>query len=430
MSIVYVSLSLDIVHHGHMNLLENARKYGDIIIGLLTDKAIANNKRLPLLNYSEREKIAKNLIGVKSVIPQNEWDYSINIRKIKPDFFVHGDDWKEMSNYRENIINVLNEYGGNLIEIPYTEGISSSKIISDFYNESITPERRLSTLSRLIKNKDISRFIETHSPISALIAQNISVNDTANVKSYDGFWSSSLTDSTQMGKPDIEILDLSSRLNNINNIFEVTNKPLIMDMDTGGKNEHFALNIKTIERLGVSAVIIEDKKGLKKNSLFGNDVKQELESIDNFCMKINSGISKRSSSDFLIISRIESLILEKPMNEALERADAYIDAGTDGILIHSRKKSGNEIIEFAKLFREKHSNIPLICVPTSYNHIYESELAKVGFNVVIYANHLLRASYPAMKDVAEEILRNGRSLEVDEKLMSIKEILELIPGTK
>ena len=430
MSIVYVSLSLDIIHHGHMNLLENARKYGDIIVGLLTDKAIANNKRLPLLRYSEREKIAKNLVGVKSVVPQEEWDYSINIRKIKPDYFVHGDDWKEMKSYREGVLNELNNYGGRLIEIPYTQGISSSKIVTKYNDDSITPERRLSTLKRLIENKNISRFIETHSPISALIAQNISVNDSQNVKNYDGFWSSSLTDSTEMGKPDIEILDLSSRLNNINNIFEVTSKPLIMDMDTGGKNEHFALNIKTIERLGVSAVIIEDKKGLKKNSLFGNDVKQELESIDNFCMKINSGVSKRSSEDFLIISRIESLILEKTMQEALERADAYVGAGSDAIMIHSRKKSGDEIIEFAKKFKEKHADIPLVCVPTSYNHIYESELAEVGFNVVIYANHLLRASYPAMKNVAEEILRNGRSLEVDEKLMSIKEILELIPGTK
>jgi len=413
-----------------MNLLENARKYGDIIVGLLTDKAIANNKRLPLLRYSEREKIAKNLVGVKSVVPQEEWDYSINIRKIKPDYFVHGDDWKEMKSYREGVLNELNNYGGRLIEIPYTQGISSSKIVTKYNDDSITPERRLSTLKRLIENKNISRFIETHSPISALIAQNISVNDSQNVKNYDGFWSSSLTDSTEMGKPDIEILDLSSRLNNINNIFEVTSKPLIMDMDTGGKNEHFALNIKTIERLGVSAVIIEDKKGLKKNSLFGNDVKQELESIDNFCMKINSGVSKRSSEDFLIISRIESLILEKTMQEALERADAYVGAGSDAIMIHSRKKSGDEIIEFAKKFKEKHADIPLVCVPTSYNHIYESELAEVGFNVVIYANHLLRASYPAMKNVAEEILRNGRSLEVDEKLMSIKEILELIPGTK
>lgn len=430
MSSVYIGLSLDIVHHGHMNLIENARKYGEIIIGLLTDKAIANNKRLPILSYSEREKIAKNFIGVKAVIPQDEWDYSFNIKKIKPDYFVHGDDWKEMKNYRNSVLDALNDYGGKLIEVPYTHGISSSKMISIHQDESITPERRLSTLKRLIENKDISRFIETHSPISALIAQNISVNDNDGFKNYDGFWSSSLTDSTEMGKPDIEILDVSSRLSNINNIFEVTNKPLIMDMDTGGKIEHFALNIKTIERLGVSAVIIEDKKGLKKNSLFGNDVKQELESIDNFCMKINSGISKRSSSNFLIISRIESLILEKPMDEALERADAYVDAGTDGIMIHSRKKSGDEIIEFAKKFKNKHANIPLICVPTSYNHIHESELAKVGFNIVIYANHLLRASYPAMKNVAEEILRNGRSLEVDEKLMSIKEILELIPGTK
>lgn len=430
MSSVYISLSLDMVHHGHMNLLENARKYGDIIIGLLTDKAIANNKRLPVLNYSEREKIAKNLLGVKSVIPQEDWDYSVNIKKIKPDFFIHGDDWKEMKIYKNNVINELNQYGGKLIEIPYTKGISSSTIISTYNNDAITPERRLSTLKRLIENKKISRFIETHSPISALIAQNASYEEEEITKYFDGFWSSSLTDSTEMGKPDIEILDISSRLNNINNIFEVTSKPLIMDMDTGGKIEHFALNIKTIERLGVSAVIIEDKKGLKKNSLFGTDVKQELESIDNFCMKINSGISKRNSSDFLIISRIESLILEKPMHEALERADAYVDAGTDAIMIHSRKSSGDEIFEFSKKFKDKHANIPLVCVPTSYNHIYESQLAEVGFSVVIYANHLLRASYPAMKNVAEQILCHERSLEVDKNLMSIKDILELIPGTK
>jgi phosphoenolpyruvate phosphomutase len=429
---VYIGMSVDVLHHGHINIIQHARNYGDIIVGLLVDKALADHKRLPILNYENRKKIIENIVGVTEVVPQNEWDYSPNISKYQPDFMIHGDDWLEgpLAPYRTKAINALQIYGGQLIEIPYTKEVSSSKIVKNLMDVGITPEIRKSTLKRLLSAKSLTRIIETHSPISALIAENISVEKDGKLREFDGFWSSSLTDSIEMGKPDIEALDVSSRLNNINNIFEVTTKPLIMDIDTGGKAEHLEINIKTMERLGISAVIMEDKMGLKRNSLLGNEVNQQLEEIEVFCEKIKVGKEKKLSSDFMLIARIESLILEKGMDDAVRRAFAYVDAGADGVMIHSRKEEPKEIFEFAKIFRKEYQNIPLVSIPTTYNEVFEEQLEDNGFDIVIYANHLMRASYPAMTNAAKSILLHSRSKEIEDSLINIKEALSIIPGTR
>lgn len=425
-------MTVDVLHHGHINIIAKAREFGDVIIGLLTDSAVADHKRLPYLTYEHRKQIIENIVGVSRVVPQDEWDYVSNIKRYRPDFMVHGTDWLEgpLAPYRKRALEALAEYGGRLIEVPYTQGVSSNAMSAQLIGLGTTPDIRRSTLKRLLAAKPISRFIEAHNPISALIAEHALVEKEGKVRQFDGFWSSSLTDSTARGKPDIEALDINSRLSNINDIFDVTTKPLIMDADTGGKLEHFELNVRSMERLGISATIVEDKTGLKKNSLFGNDVTQSQDDISSFCDKIRAGRAARVSEDFMVIARIESLILDKGMNDALERALAYAGAGADGIMIHSRKKTSDEVFEFARLFRTEFPTLPLVCVPTSYNTVTEEILAEHGFNVVIYANHLLRAAYPAMQRVAHEILRNGRSAEVDAQLMNINEILELIPGTK
>lgn len=432
MKTVYLGMSMDILHHGHINIIEQAAKCGQLTVGLLTDEVIAKNKRVPLLKFDERKRILQSIKGVHEIIEQDEWSYVNNIKKLKPDFFFHGDDWLEgpLASVKVDVVATLNSYGGKLIEIPYTKNISSTDLANEQAKITVSPVERTKALKVILNSKPLSRFIEAHSPISALIGEHEKVEVDGQNRQFDGFWSSSLTDSTEMGKPDIEALDITSRLDNINNIFEVTNKPLIMDFDTGGKPEHFAFAVKSIERLGISAVIIEDKTGLKKNSLFGNDVPQTQDSIEDFCHKIQSGVSSRRSRDFLIIARIESLILDAGMNDALERARAYISAGADAIMIHSRQKDPDEIFEFADSFRQEFADVPLVCVPTSYNHVYEHELEDHGFNVVIYANHLMRASYPAMKSVANQILANSRSLEADNHIISIKEILKLIPGTE
>ena len=431
MAKVYIGMTIDILHHGHINIIQQARKYGDIVVGLLTDKAISQHKRLPFIEFEARKRIVENISGVTEVVPQNEWDYSVNLCKYKPEFMIHGDDWTEgyLKPMRDLAIKALDSYGGKLIEIPYTQGVSSSLLIKQLQEFGSSPQIRRSTLKRLLNSKSLVRVIETHSPISALIAENAIKKVNNKINQFDAFWSSSLTDSTEMGKPDIEALDISNRLTNINNIFEVTTKPLIIDADTGGKLEHFELNVRSMERLGISAVIIEDKTGLKKNSLLGNEVQQTQDDINAFSDKISAGVQSKRSDDFLIIARIESLILEKGMDDALERARAYVKAGVNGIMIHSRKKSPDEIFLFSKLFREISENIPLVCVPTSYSQVKEEELINNKFNIVIYANHLLRASYPAMRQVAESILENERCFEAEKDLISIKEILNLIPGT-
>lgn len=428
---VYLGMTIDILNHGHINIIEKACQYGDVVVGLLSDAAICDVKRLPYLEYEERKRIVENIKGVVEVVPQNEWDYAPNLLKYKPEYMVHGDDWLEgpLAPYRDLAITALNSYGGKLVEVPYTQGISTSPMAKAINALGNTPEIRRSKLNRLLRSKKLIRILEAHSPLSALIAEEAFIQENGLIKQFDGFWSSSLTDSTEMGKPDIEALDISKRLSNINNIFDVTSMPLIMDADTGGKIEHLELNIRSMDRLGISAVIIEDKTGLKKNSLLGNEVEQTQDDVVQFSEKIKAARASRISSDFLVISRIESLILGKGMDDAISRAEAYVNAGVDGVMIHSRMKEPNEVFEFANLFRKKYPSIPLVCVPTSYNQVKESELEKHGFNIVIYANQMLRASYPAMKKVAHEILKNERSLESDKSLISIKEILKLIPGT-
>ena len=431
---VYISLSADVLHHGHINLINKAKKYGQVILGLLSDKAVTEKKRMSMLSWSERFQIVKSISGIKKIIKQDEWDYTKNIKKLNPDFFVHGDDWKDPKSFdftlRKKIIKFLKNKKCKLIEIPHTKNVSSSILISKMQSNNNDPKSRTNILKKLLEIKNFVRIIETHSPLSALIAENVHLREkNGSLIEFDGFWSSSLTDSTLKGKPDIEVLDLNARLSNINEILDVTSKPLIMDGDTGGKSEHFQINIKSIERLGVSAVIIEDKKGLKKNSLHKDEVKQVQENIKVFCNKIKSGKKACNSKGFMLIARIESFILNKGLQDAIKRSSAYVRAGADGIMIHSKRENPNEIISFAKKFKKMFPNIPLIAVPTSYNKTRESVLQEAGINVVIYANHLLRASYPAMQSVALEILKNKRSFEAEKKLLSIKKILKLIPGT-
>ena len=428
---VYIGLSIDILHHGHINLINNAKKYGDLIIGLYTDKAIVQKKRLPLISFENRKKILKSISGVKRIVPQNDWEYCNNLKKIKPDIMVHGDDWKLYEkSLRIKTIKTLKKIGAKLIEIPFTKNISSSALSERMFSQNMLPVNRMSSLKKMIESEKFCRIIETHSPLAALIAENTFLqNKDGSKNEFDGFWSSSLTDSTLKGKPDIEVLGINQRLTNIGEIFDITSKPLIMDIDTGGKLEHFEINIKTIQKAGVSAIIMEDKKGLKKNSLFGLKVKQEQDSIKSFSKKIKTG-KKVSNSEFMIIARIESLILNKTVSDAFKRAKAYVAAGADGIMIHSKEKNPKEIFKFSKIFKRKFPNIPLVAVPSSYNKVTEKQLIENGFNIVIYANHLLRASYPAMKKTILSILKNKRSYEIDNELMSIKNILELIPGTK
>ena len=430
--IVYVGFSADLMHPGHINILKEANKYGQVIVGLLTDAAIASYKRLPFLDYSQREQVIANMKQVYKVVPQNTLDYRPNLEKIRPDIVIHGDDWKTgvQSKIREQVIETLKKWQGELIEIPYTDGISSTQLVKANKALGTTPDKRRSQLSRLINAKPLVRIIETHNGLSSLIAEDIEFEDDKGKHGFDGIWSSSLTDSTAKGMPDIEAVDPSSRANSVDQIFNVTTKPMIYDGDTGGKPEHFSYTVKNLERLGVSAIVIEDKIGLKKNSLFGTEVAQQQDSIENFCNKIRVGKNAQVSNDFMIFSRCESLILEQGLEDALKRCKAYLNAGTDGIMIHSRKSDGKEILEFCEHYKHFGMGKPLMVVPSSFDKITEKEFEQAGVNIVIYANHMLRAAYPAMYKTAKSILENKRAYEAREYCMSIKEILEIIPGTK
>ena len=420
--------STDILHNGHIKIIKNAAQLGELTVGVLTDEVIASFKRYPLIPLEERVQLFQNIMGVKRVVVQNTLSYESVLRELKPDFVVHGDDWQVgyQANIRRQVIDVMAEWGGELMEFPYTH-TPTEETLSRLDQQLSMPEHRRLRLKKLLQYKPCLSVMEAHNGLTGLIVEQTRVETQHGVRQFDAMWVSSLCDSTAKGKPDIELVDLTSRIQTLEEIMEVTTKPIILDGDTGGQTEHFAYNVRTLERLGISAVIIEDKTGLKKNSLFGTEAQQTQENIESFCQKIKAGKNAQKTKDFMIIARCESLILSKGMEDALTRCRAYVAAGVDGIMIHSCKKDPAEILEFCRLFRKEDQMTPLVAVPTTYNSITEEELKDAGVNIVIHANHLLRSAFPAMQRTARTILERGRSLEAEDNCMSIKEILSLIP---
>ena len=425
---VYTCFCTDVIHEGHMNILKRASEYGDIYVGVLSDEAMVGFNRFPTISLEQRMEIVRETGLVKEVLIQHDVMYDQILSEVKPDYVVHGDNWSEGPEkvIRDNVIANLEKHGGELIELPYTYNENVKRIDDQMKEKLAMPEFRRKRLRQLIAMRPIVKTLEVHSGLTGLIAEKTVVETGGRLDQFDAMWISSLCDSTAKGKPDIELVDMSSRIRTIDDVMDVTTKPIILDGDTGGLIEHFVYNVRTLERMGVSAVIIEDKTGLKKNSLFGNEVEQTQDSIENFCAKIAAGKKALRTEEFMIIARIESLILERGMEDALKRAAAYTEAGADGIMIHSRKREPDEILEFCRLFRKKDERTPIVVVPTSFNSITEEALAAAGVNIVIYANQLTRSAFPAMQGTAVEILKNHRALEVDSRLMPFKDIIRLI----
>lgn len=426
---VYMCFSTEYIHSGHTAIINKARRLGRLIIGILSDEAVASYKRFPLIPFEERKALFENIAGVERVVEQKMLSYAENLRWLKPDYVVHGNDWVEgfQKPIRQEVCDVLAEYGGKLVEYPYTNNPKYKELDANHRSEASMPDVRRGRLRKLINMKGLVTALEAHSGITGLIVENTKVLQDGKTYQFDAMWVSSLCDSTAKGKPDIELVDMTSRFRTIDDIMEVTTKPIIFDGDTGGLTEHFVYTVRSLERMGVSMVIIEDKTGLKKNSLFGTEVKQTQASIPDFCEKIRAGKNSQKTKEFMICARIESLILERGMADALERAFAFSEAGADAIMIHSRKKDPSEIFEFVEKFREKNTTTPIVVVPTSFNTVTEAEFKKRGVNVVIYANQLTRTGFPAMQDAARTILENHRAKECDDKCMSIKDIITLIP---
>ncbi len=425
---VYVGFAADILHEGHMNILKTAKSYGNVTVGLLTDSAIAQYRKLPHLTYSQRESVLKSIKYVDHLVPQKTLDYSENLKKLKPDFVVHGDDWKQgiLKKTREKVIQTLKEWKGKLIEPKYTKNISSSNIRDKIYETGVAPSTRLSKLKRLINSKKVVRVLESHSALTGIIIENLVSQQNQQLLEFDGMWSSSLTDSTLRAKPDNQSVDYASRISGLSDMLDVTTKPIIFDADNGGRVEHLPFLIKSLERAGVSSIIIEDKVGLKKNSLFNNQKGVKQDSIKSFSKKISTIKKVKNSNDFLLAARIESFILGKGLDDAIKRAIAYSKAGADLIMIHSKSKKPNEIFNFSRIFSKNKYSKPIIAVPSTYSKTYEKDLVKNGVRVIIYANHMMRSSYPAMIKTAKNILKNQRSYETEKDIASVKEMIELI----
>lgn len=425
---VYTCFCVEVIHEGHINIINEAAKLGEVTVGVLCDSEMVRYNLFPMKTLKERIAMISKIPNVKKVIVQNSIMYDEIFELEKPDIVVHGDDWKKEPQkvIRENVLANIKKYGGQLVEIPYTYNDTVTKIDRQVQQQLAMPEFRRARLRKLLNIVPIVKTIEVHSGLTGLIAEKTIVASKNGLDQFDAMWVSSLCDSTEKGKPDIEVVDLTSRMRTINDIMEVTTKPIIFDGDTGGLVEHFVYTVRTLERIGVSAIIIEDKIGLKRNSLFGTEVEQEQDSIEHFCEKIRAGKKVQLTKDFMIIARIESLILEKGLDDAINRAKAYVEAGADGIMIHSRKEDPTEIFDFCKAFRLLYPNIPLVVVPTSYNRVTEDVLIQNGANIVIYANQLIRSAFPAMQQTAIDILKYHRALEVDSRIMPIKDVISLI----
>ncbi len=426
---VYICFSTDVLHNGHLNILQNAAALGEVTVGVLTDEVVASYKHYPLVPLCDRVRMFESLRYVKQVVVQESLDYTGVLEKLKPDIVVHGDDWRVgyQANIRARVIETLRGWGGELVEFPYTQTPADDTLNALDLLQSL-PETRRGRLRKLLAYKPCLSVCEAHNGLTGLLVEKTAVDTAAGRRQFDAIWVSSLCDSTAKGKPDIELVDMTSRLRTLEEIMEVTTKPIILDGDTGGLVEHFVYNVQTLERTGISAIVIEDKKGLKKNSLFGTDAGQMQDSVESFCAKIRAGKDAQKTKEFMIIARCESLILEKGQEDALRRCHAYVAAGADGIMIHSRKKTPEEVYAFCEAFRREDAKTPIVAVPTTYNTATEQELAAHGINVVIHANHLIRSAFPAMQAAARSILQNGRSHEADELCMSIKDILTLLPN--
>ncbi|MBX9950512.1 MAG: phosphoenolpyruvate mutase [Candidatus Obscuribacterales bacterium] len=428
---VYIALCADLIHPGHLNVVKHATTLGELTVGVISDKAMACFHRLPLLTWEQRKAIVEGLKGVSNVIMQDSLDYERNLRELKPRYVVHGDDWVEgpQRRIRDRVIDILAEWGGELVEIPYVQGISSAALDQEIRLNGTTPSSRMRRFRRLLSVKSPVKLIEAHSGLTAVLVENCQIEDDNGLKEFDGVWLSSLTDSTAKGKPDIEYVDKTSRLATLQDILESTTKPIVFDGDSGGVPEHFVFTVRSLERLGISAVVIEDKVGLKKNSLLDSYTTEVVQdSIENFCYKIREGRAAKVTPEFMIVARIESLNLGKGIEDAYRRADAYLAAGADSVMIHSKSKDGKDVLEFSRKFRKQYSDVPLVVVPSTYTTVYDYELSEAGANVIIYANHLLRSAYPAMLKTALAILRNGRTHEIESELMPIKDMIGLIPG--
>lgn len=429
MKTTYTCFCTDVIHEGHLNIINHAKKYGRVVVGCLSDKEMIRCTKFPTTTEKDRMSLYCSLDGVDDVVLQDNMMYDDVIEKLHPDFVVHGDNWKigAESAVRNHVEQLISEYGGKIIDVPYTYSDAVKKVDLQLKEKLSMPEYRRKRLRQLIELTPVVKVMEAHSGLTGLIVEKTVIEgENGRLDQFDAMWISSLCDSTAKGKPDIELVDMTSRFRTIQDITEVTTKPIIFDGDTGGLTEHFVYTVRSLERMGVSAVIIEDKKGLKKNSLFGTEVEQTQASVEEMSAKIAAGKKAQLTDDFMIIARIESLILEKGMDDALERAEAYVNAGADGIMIHSRKKDPAEIIEFCDRFRENNKTTPIVVVPSSFNTVTDEELAGHGVNIVIYANQLTRAAFPAMEQTAKDILRYHRAKEVDGRLMPIKDIITLI----
>jgi phosphoenolpyruvate phosphomutase len=429
---VYIAIASDVMHLGHLRVLEAGAELGEVTVGLLTDQAVATYKRPPLFDFATRRELMASMRPVRAVVEQDSLSYEQNLRRLRPDYVVHGDDWRSgvQAGIRAQVVRTLSQWGGELVEVPYTQGVSGTDLDAALRPALTTPEIRRGNLRRLLRLKPWVRAIEASNGLAARMVEHLRVVDepSATVRQFDAMWLSSLCDSTFKGQPDIELVDFTSREQTINEIMDVSTKPLIVDGDTGGRLEHFTHYVHSLERIGVSAVIVEDKAGLKRNSLLGPGTVQTLEDPDMFAEKINAGKQAQVTRDFMVVARLESMIAGAGVADALARAELYLQAGADGIMVHSRMRDGAEVADFLGRFRPEHPEVPVVVVPTAYNHFTEQELAQMGANVIIHANHLLRSAYPAMHRTAEQILRHGRSAEAEAEIMSMKDVLALIPG--
>ncbi len=406
---VYVGMSADLVHPGHINLLREAASLGRVTVGLLTDRAISSYKRMPFLTFEQRRAVIEHIAFVTAVVPQDTLDYTDNLRLLRPDFVVHGDDWRNgvQAQTRRRVLDVLREWGGTLVEPPYTEGISSTALRMAAMDIGFAPGVRQRRLRRMLDCKPLVRVMQAHDGLSAHIVDRLEETTQGAPREYDAIWVDSLAGAPIRGKPDPLPFDLSSRLVTLHEILDATTKPLICNAGGAGHAAGVTAAVRTLERIGVSAIVIDTEVTDRRAVPAMAASAPPQDDMAAFIREIAAARDARVTPDFMIIARINDRTRDCGADRMMARAAAGVDAGADAVMCDSDPVNPDGIFDLCRRYRRLMNGHPLLVGLSGTEGLQEHDLASAGASMVVYTDTLLRAAREAMISAASQVLSCG-----------------------
>jgi len=420
---VYVGMVGDMLHVGHINILKTAARLGRVTVGVLTDRAVVGYKRLPLLAFEDRVRVVESIADVAAVVPQKTLSYVENLRALRPDYVVHGDDWRygdQVSRARAEVIATLGEWGGELVEVAYTKGISSTAIHRSGAADALFSGTRQGRLRRLLAAKPTLRIVEAHSGLSAKIAAEVRGPDGAT--GFDAVWQSGLTDAIHRGKSDGGAVDRGRRLQAVEEILDAGPLPLIYDGRAAGRPETVFDLTRALDKAGVSALCLGDRSDPDRTGpeMSPAETVAQIEAVRAAC----------PTGAVMAISRI---VVAAPGNggsgaldRALDRALALLEAGSDAVMFDSAADTAEPILDIAARLRRQRRDVPLFAAQSDRWGAPIHRFENAGIDAVVYETHLLRATVAPMRRAATALLAEGTGPAPD--LTPLPELRGLFPS--